>query len=267
MSDAEFDRNVFLNCPFDKKYEPIFQAVLFCLVQFGLTPRFATERSDASEARINKIRDLICSARYSIHDLSRCQARKVGEYYRLNMPFELGMDFGCRHYGGHPFSTKVILVLEKQRFRYQAAISDLAGIDIEAHRGKYSPQTGLLYVNAIDRPFGSTREPRGVVSAYDPTTGELAWRQVFEGYGQSGPVVTAGGLVFVGAGSNIAGYFYAYDALTGEELWRFNTGSGIYAAPSVYMVDGEQFVTVASGGGDRGRRGGDLILSFALPPR
>ena len=131
----------------------------------------------------------------------------------------------------------------------------------------YSPQTGLLYVNAIDRPFGSTREPRGVVSAYDPTTGELAWRQVFEGYGQSGPVVTAGGLVFVGAGSNIAGYFYAYDAVTGEELWKFNTGSGIYAAPAVYMVDGEQFVTVASGGGDRGRRGGDLILSFALPRR
>ena len=137
MPDAEFDRNVFLNCPFDKKYEPIFQAVLFCLVQFGLTPRFATERSDASEARINKIRDLIRSSRYSIHDLSRCQARRVGEYYRLNMPFELGMDFGCRHYGEHPLSTKVILVLEEQRFRYQAAISDLAGIDIEAHDGKY----------------------------------------------------------------------------------------------------------------------------------
>ena len=47
------------------------------------------------------------------------------------------MDLGCRHYGGHPLSTKVILVLEEQRFRYQAAISDLAGIDIEAHGGRY----------------------------------------------------------------------------------------------------------------------------------
>ena len=100
-----------------------------------------------------------------------------------------------------------------------------------------------------------------------PTTGELVWRQVFEGYGQSGPVVTAGGVVFVGAGSNTAGYFYAYDAATGEELWKFNTGAGVFAAPSVYMVNGEQFVTVASGGGSRGRRGGDLILSVALPPR
>ena len=130
----------------------------------------------------------------------------------------------------------------------------------------YSPQTGLLYVNAIDRPFGGDRDARGFVSAYDPTTGELVWRQIFEGYGQSGPVVTAGGVVFVGAGSNIAGYFYAYDAATGEELWKFNTGAGIFAAPAVYMVNGEQFVTVASGGASRGRRGGDLILSFALPP-
>ncbi len=131
----------------------------------------------------------------------------------------------------------------------------------------YSEQTGLLYVNAIDQPSDSGRGARGFVSAYDPTTGELVWRQIFEGYGQSGPVVTAGGLVFVGAGSNIAGYFYAYDAETGEELWKFNTGAGIFAGPSVYMVDGEQFVTVASGGGSRGRRGGDLILSFALPRR
>ena len=131
----------------------------------------------------------------------------------------------------------------------------------------YSQQTGLLYVSAIDRPFNSGRGPRGFVSAFDPTTGELSWQQIFEGYGQSGPVVTAGGLVFVGAGSNIAGYFYAYDAETGEELWKFNTGAGVFSSPAVYMVDGEQFVTVASGGGSRGRRGGDLILSFALPPR
>jgi alcohol dehydrogenase (cytochrome c) len=131
----------------------------------------------------------------------------------------------------------------------------------------YSPQTGFLYVAAIDSPQNSGRGPKGYFSAYDPTTGELAWRQIFEGYGQAGSVVTAGGVVFVGAGSNIAGYFYAYDAKTGEQLWKYNTGSGIFSSPSTYMVNGEQFVTVASGGGDRGRRGGDLILSFALPPR
>ena len=131
----------------------------------------------------------------------------------------------------------------------------------------YSPETGLLYVNAIDQPFDSGRGPRGFFSAYDPTTGELVWRQIFEGYGQAGSVVTAGGVVFVGTGSNIAGYFFGFDAKTGEELWKFNTGAGVFSSPAVYMVNGEQFVTVASGGGARGRRGGDLILSFALPPR
>jgi alcohol dehydrogenase (cytochrome c) len=124
-----------------------------------------------------------------------------------------------------------------------------------------------LYVDAIDDPSRSGRGPKGYFSAYDPTTGELKWRQIFEGFGQAGSVVTAGGVVFVGAGSNIAGYFYAYDAKTGTPLWKFNTGSGVFSSPSVYVVNGEQFVAVASGGGERGRRGGDLILSFGLPPR
>lgn len=131
----------------------------------------------------------------------------------------------------------------------------------------YSPQTRLLYVAAIDSPQNSGRPANGYFSAFDPTTGELAWQRTFEGYGQAGSVVTAGGVVFVGSGSNVAGYFFAYDAKTGDPLWKFNTGSGIFSSPSVYMVGGEEFVAVASGGGDRGRRGGDLILSFALPKR
>ena len=109
------------------------------------------------------------------------------------------------------------------------------------------------------------RPARGYFSAFDPTTGELVWQQIFDGWGQAGSVVTAGGVVFVGSGSNTAGYFFAFDAKTGELLWKFNTGAGVFASPSVYMVNGEEFVTVASGGGERGRRGGDLILGFALP--
>ena len=72
-------------------------------------------------------------------------------------------------------------------------------------------------------------------------------------------------VVFVGSGSNVAGYFFAFDASTGELLWKFNTGAGVFSSPAVYMVNGEEFVTVASGGGERGRRGGDLILTFGLP--
>ena len=123
----------------------------------------------------------------------------------------------------------------------------------------YSPRTGLLYVNAIDTPINGGRPARGYFSAFDPTTGELVWQQTFEGWGQAGSVVTAGGLVFVGTGSNTAGYFFAFDAKTGELLWKFNTGAGVFSSPSVYMVNGEQFVTVGLGRRRAGRRGGDLI--------
>jgi glucose dehydrogenase len=129
----------------------------------------------------------------------------------------------------------------------------------------YSPRTGFLYVNAIDQPTNAGRGAKGYFSAYDPTTGELVWRQIFDGWGQAGSVVTAGDVVFVGTGSNTAGYFFAYDARNGDLLWKFNTGAGVFSSPSTYMVNGEQFVTVGSGGGERGRRGGDLMLAFALP--
>ena len=97
------------------------------MVRFGLTPRIARERSDAGEGRVEKILELVASSKYSIHDLSRCQAQEEGEFYRLNMPFELGLDFGCRRFGGGKLAEKVILVLEEERFRYQAAISDSSG--------------------------------------------------------------------------------------------------------------------------------------------
>lgn len=137
MADPEFSRNVFVNCPFDRQYEHILKALLFCLVRFGLRPRIATERSNAGETRIDKISELIAVSEYSIHDLSRCEALVGGERYRMNMPFELGMDFACRKYGGPEMAVKKILVLEEQPYRYQAALSDLAGVDIESHEGNY----------------------------------------------------------------------------------------------------------------------------------
>ena len=135
MGDPDFERNVFVNCPFDDEYDHILQAILYCVVRFGLRPRIATERMNAGEHRLEKISELVARSKYSIHDLSRCQAKEVGEHYRLNMPFELGLDFGCRSYGDSASQGKKILILEEQQFRYRAAISDLAGSDIEAHGG------------------------------------------------------------------------------------------------------------------------------------
>lgn len=137
MPDQTFEKCVFVNCPFDEEYEPILQAILFCIVDLGFTPRLASENQDSGDVRLVKIRELIEASKFSIHDLSRCQARKVGEHFRLNMPFELGIDYGCRQYFGDGRDAKRFLILEEQRYRYQAALSDISGSDIQAHKGDY----------------------------------------------------------------------------------------------------------------------------------
>jgi len=109
----------------------------------GLNPRTALESLDSGRPRIDKIVKLIKESRYAIHDLSRLQAREAGEYFRLNMPFELGIDVGCRlfHRGCR---GKRCLILEAERYRYQAAISDLSNSDIAVH--KNDPQTLVISV-------------------------------------------------------------------------------------------------------------------------
>ncbi|MEQ8734245.1 MAG: hypothetical protein RIC29_04925 [Rhodospirillaceae bacterium] len=136
MADAHFDKCVFINCPLDEEYEPILQAVLFCIIYSGFSPRLSTERNDSGENRLSKIRSLIENSKYSIHDLSRCKAKSVGEYYRMNMPFELGIDYSYRHYSRAGRSKK-ILILAEEKYEYQKALSDIAGFDIKAHEGEY----------------------------------------------------------------------------------------------------------------------------------
>lgn len=137
MPEIPFEKCVFINCPLDEAYEPILQAILFCVVYLGFSPRLSTERSDSGENRLEKIRGLIENSKFSIHDLSRCQATKKGEHFRLNMPFELGIDYGCRQYFGKGRENKKLLILEEKKYRYQAAISDLSGCDIETHGGDF----------------------------------------------------------------------------------------------------------------------------------
>lgn len=138
MKAAQFENSIFINCPFDQDYAGILQAILFCIVYLGFHPRIASERTDSGEQRLTKIKALIEASKYSIHDLSRCQATDAGEFFRLNMPFELGIDYGCRAYFGDGRADKRILILEEKPFRYQATISDLAGFDIQAHDNDFS---------------------------------------------------------------------------------------------------------------------------------
>lgn len=79
---------------------------------------------------------MVQASKFSIHDISRLRSTKKGEYYRLNMPFELGVDFGCRLFAQSKTQTKVFLILEKGKYAYLRALSDLSGVDIKSHGNK-----------------------------------------------------------------------------------------------------------------------------------
>ena len=130
---APFDKNVFINCPFDKEYIELIRPLIFTILYLDYQPRIALESFDSGEARFTKICELIENSRLSIHDLSRIQASRKLEYYRLNMPFELGVDIGCRLFKSGKARQKKCLILEKEPYRYQKALSDLSGFDIKHH--------------------------------------------------------------------------------------------------------------------------------------
>jgi len=132
---SRFEKSVFINCPFDEEYYPLLRPLLFTILSFGFDPRIALERSDSGEQRISKICQLISSSRYAIHDLSRLQSKKKNEFYRLNMAFELGIEYGIRHLSSTTrFRTKRCLILGSERYSFMKALSDLAGVDIKNHQ-------------------------------------------------------------------------------------------------------------------------------------
>lgn len=130
-----FEKNIFINCPYDAAYLSLLRPLIFTVLYAGLNPRLASERLHSGESRISKIVELIRESKYAVHDLSRIQASKKGEYFRHNMPFELGLDIGCAAFSNDAkLQGKRCLILEKERYRYQIAISDLSNSDIESHQ-------------------------------------------------------------------------------------------------------------------------------------
>lgn len=134
--DRDFEKNVFINCPFDPEYYSLLRPLLFTIVYLGFNPKIALERSDSGEQRIDKICELIKKSQYSIHDLSRLKSRRKGEFYRLNMTFELGIDYGSRRFAFNYLKKKKCLILEKETFDYRNALSDFSGVDIKNHNNR-----------------------------------------------------------------------------------------------------------------------------------
>ena len=170
--------------------------------------------------------------------------------------------------------------------------------------GSFDPTTGLLYVNSNNVPYISVitpnalggydfagytyfndaqgypanKPPWGSLTAIDLNRGEFAWQIPLGAYPEltakgipptgtenfGGTIVTAGGLVFIGATKDEK--FHAFDKATGRLLWETRLPNGGYATPCTYMVNGRQYVVIAAGGGGKLRtKSGDAFVAFALP--
>jgi hypothetical protein len=129
---GNYDQNVFINCPFDDTYKPLFAAIVFSVHLAGLKPRCSLEASNAGQARLYKIMEIIADCRYGVHDISRTESGRGG-LPRFNMPLELGLDLGCRRYGSRRLTDKRLLVMDRKPHRYQRFISDISGQDIVSH--------------------------------------------------------------------------------------------------------------------------------------
>lgn len=136
-----FNTNVFINCPFDKKYRKLLDPILFTCIYVGLEPKIS-KLEDSGSIRIKEIIKLIKESKFSIHDLSRMKSSKPNELARFNMPFELGLDLGIRETNSK-FKGKKCLILDIDRYRYQAALSDIGGSDIFSY-GKRNQVANII---------------------------------------------------------------------------------------------------------------------------
>ena len=98
MKKPTYNDSVFINCPFDKKYQRMLRAMVFTVYRCGFYPITAMDEDNGLENRIDKITKLIRKCRYGIHDISRIELN-INGYPRFNMPYELGIFYGARRFG------------------------------------------------------------------------------------------------------------------------------------------------------------------------
>ena len=149
--------------------------------------------------------------------------------------------------------------------------------DYSAQRGTPYVMKRRVFLSSLDLPC--IRPPWGKIMAIDLKSGEIAWEKplgTIEDLAPAlvpnlklgvpnigGPIVTAGGLVFIAAAAD--DYLRAYDVTNGDELWRGRLPAGGQATPMTYEAGGRQFVVIAAGGhGGFGTTRGDYVVAFAL---
>lgn len=144
-----YETSVFINCPFDSEFEPLFDALVFATVCCRFEPRSAIEKLDAGSPRLDRIVRAMFSSKYSIHDLSRCRGEGNDNLARFNMPLELGMAM-ARAFMASPAHDWLVLI--PKGAQYASYISDLAAFDPLVHDGSPSTVVPQVMLWLADRP-------------------------------------------------------------------------------------------------------------------
>lgn len=131
--NSTYRYSVFINAPFDRRFQRLFDAIVFTIVDCGFTPRCALEVDDGSQARLEKIFEIIEGCRLAVHDISRTQLDAKNRLPRFNMPLELGIFLGAKRFGGALHRAKACIILDTEKYRFQKFISDIAGQDPRSH--------------------------------------------------------------------------------------------------------------------------------------
>jgi hypothetical protein len=131
-----YEDSVFINVPFDRKYSPLRDAIIFAIYDCGFVARSASEVEDGGQARVDKILDIIQQSKFGIHDISRAGIDRQTRLARFNMPLELGFFLGAKRYGDERNREKRCLILDRSPYRYRSFCSDISGQDIRVHNDR-----------------------------------------------------------------------------------------------------------------------------------
>ena len=200
--------------------------------------------------------------------------RPIGEQLRVMFP---GTNGGS-NWGGGAFDPETDTFYINSMDVATFAQKVFRGDDAEIPWRNRGTKWGRLWDSNL---YPCQQPPWGHLTAIDLNTGEFRWREILGEYEEltergvpktgasslGGPIVTKGGLVFIGATND--NRFRAFDKASGEQLWEYRLPASAHATPMTYAVDGTQYVAIAVGGGNKYNPSNYMakLMVFKLRPR